>query len=105
MYNRVNHAQKQRLILNSYLPGIITLVFPNRHYDNIFSVKLINELHDWMEDYPSVINSPNVSYSLIVKINGTVVKKNNHIIQISVQYLHNCMILPISQGLFWCKNC
>ena len=34
IYNRVDCAQKQHIVLNSYLPGINTSIFPKRHYDN-----------------------------------------------------------------------
>ena len=37
MYNRVNSAQNKCLVLNSYLPSIIKSIFPNKHYDDIFS--------------------------------------------------------------------
>ena len=36
IYNSGNPAQKQRLVLNAYLPGINTSIFPKRHYENIF---------------------------------------------------------------------
>ena len=39
MCNIVNRAQKQLLMLNSYLPGINTSIFPKIHYDDIFSEK------------------------------------------------------------------
>ena len=39
MYNRVNLAQKQRLMLSLHIPGINTSIFPKRHYDNLFSEK------------------------------------------------------------------
>ena len=70
MYNRFNHAKKS-LTLKSYLPGINTLIFPKRYDRNIFSEKLINELHAWIENHLHVINYPNVSNSLLVKTNGT----------------------------------
>ena len=103
MYNTFNCSQKQHLMLNSYLPGINTLTFPKRHYDNIFSEKLVNELNDWIQYQPHVIQSQNVLDSLFVKINGTLVKKQNHLLQIPVQYLYNDMILPIPQGEFLAK--
>ena len=58
MYNRVNRAKKQRLVLNLYLPWINTSIFPQRHYENIFSEILVNELYYWIENYPHVIHSP-----------------------------------------------
>ena len=42
IYNRDNRAKKQRLVLNSYLLGINTSIFPKRHYDNIFSEQIDN---------------------------------------------------------------
>ena len=71
MYNRVNFSQKQRFMLNSYVPGINTSILPKRHYDSILSEKLVYELHAWIENHPHVIHSPNSSDSLFVKINGT----------------------------------
>ena len=64
----------------------------------MFSEKLVNELHYCIEKYPFAILSPNVSDSVFVKINGSLVKKQSYIIQISVWELHNDMILPLSQG-------
>ena len=60
MYNRVNLSQKQRLMLKSYFPGANTLIIPKRHYDNIFSEKLVNGLHTWIENHPHAIHSLNV---------------------------------------------
>ena len=37
---------------------------------------------------------------MLVKIKGNLVKKQNHIFQISVKELHNGMILPSSEGSF-----
>ena len=55
-------------------------------------------------NHPHIIHSPNVKDSVFVKINGNIVKKQKHILQISVQELHNDMILPISEGLFlWAR--
>ena len=79
MYNIVNRAKKQRLMLNSN-----TSIFPKRYYEKIFSEKLVNELHDWIENHPNIVHSHNVSDSLFVKINGTLVKKRKRLLQISV---------------------
>ena len=73
---------KKLLALNSYLPGINTSIFPKISYDNIFSEKLVYELHAWIENHPYAIHSPNVSDSLFTKINGTLVNKQKHILQI-----------------------
>ena len=62
--------------------------FPKKHYENIFSERLINELHAWIENHPNVIHSPNLKDSVFVKINGTLVKKKNHIIQILVREIY-----------------
>ena len=75
MYNKVNHDQKQRLMLKSYLPGINSSSFPKRHYNSIFSENLVNELHAWIEIHPHVIHFPNLKDLLFVKINGNLVKK------------------------------
>ena len=91
---------EKRLMLKSYLPGINTSIFPKRHYNNILNEKLVNELHDYIEKDPHIIQSPNVSDSLFVKINGTLVDKHKQILQILVLELHNDIILPIPQGMF-----
>ena len=61
------------------------IIFPKRHYDNIFSEKLVYELHDCIENNPHPIHYPNLSDSLFVKINGILVNKQRHKIQNSVQ--------------------
>ena len=48
MYNRINSAQKQRIMFNLYVPEINTLIFSNMNYDNIFSEKLVYELYAWI---------------------------------------------------------
>ena len=55
MYNRVHRAQNKRLMLKSFIPAINTSFFPKKHYENI-SLKIINELHTWIENRPHVIN-------------------------------------------------
>ena len=47
IYNRLNSAKKL-LMLNLCLPGINTSIFPKINNDNIFSGKLVNELHAWI---------------------------------------------------------
>ena len=46
-------------------------------------------------------SSPNVPYSIFVKINDTIIKKQKHLIKTSVQDLHNDLILSIPQGGFY----
>ena len=41
IYNRVNWAQKQYLVLKSFIPGISSLIGPKRNYD-FFSEKIVN---------------------------------------------------------------
>ena len=77
--------------------GIIYL-FIQRDIITISFLKKVYKLHAWIEKHPRVIHSPNVSDSLVFKINGMHVKKQKHILQISVRELHNDMILPIFQG-------
>ena len=74
MYNRVHSAQKQLLVLKSYLPGIYSFIGPKRHYYN-FCETILNESHEWIDKQPNVIKSPNVSDSIIFKLNRTLVKK------------------------------
>ena len=79
-----------------YIPRINSLVYPNIYYEILFYEKIVNALHDWIEKHPYVIQSKKISDSLFVKINGTLVKKQKHMLQISVRELHNDLILPIS---------
>ena len=97
MYNRANCALNF-LLLKSYISCNDSLVYPKIHYANLFSGKLVNELHNCIEKHPDLIQSPNVSDSLFVKINGTHVNKWKHLIQVSVLELHNDLMLPIYQG-------
>ena len=53
--------KKQRLTLKSYIPGINPLIYPKRHDENLFSEKLVNKWHDWMDKQPHLIKPPNVS--------------------------------------------
>ena len=85
MYNILHCAQNKCLVLTSYIPAINKSIFPKKHYENIFSKKLINELHAWTENHPHVTHSTNVKDSLFVKINGTLLNKQKHLLQISVQ--------------------
>ena len=52
----------------------------------------------WIENHPHLIHYSNVKESFFVKINGTLVKKQKHLIKISVRELHDDMMLPISEG-------
>ena len=90
MYNRVHRAQNKRLVLKSYITGIITLILPKR-----------NELHSWVKNYPRVIHTSNVKHWSFFKVNGTRVMKQKYILQITVPELHNDMMLPISEGGFF----
>ena len=83
MYNRFNRAQNQRLMLKSFITAINISISPNKYYEHIFSEKLINELYAWIENNPHVIHPPNVKDSVFVKTNGTLVRKQNHLPQIS----------------------
>ena len=74
------------------------LIFPLKLFKK--SEKLINELHAWIENHPHVIHYPNVKDSAFVKINGTMVRKQNHLPQISVREIQNGMILPSYEGSF-----
>ena len=88
-------------MLKSYIPGVNTSILPNKRYESIFSGKLVNELHSCIENQPHVIHSTNVKYSMFFKINGTLLKKQINILQVSVRELRNDMILPISEGSFF----
>ena len=56
MYNRVICTQNKRLTLKSFIPAINTSIFPKKNYEDIFSGKLINELHAWIENQPQGIH-------------------------------------------------
>ena len=103
MYNIFHSDLNKHPMVKSYIPGINTSIFPKKNYENTFYEKLVNELHSYIEKQPHVIHSPNASYSLLIKINGTFVKIQKNILPISVQELHNDTILPISKGFFF-KN-
>ena len=66
----------------SFIRSINTSILLKKHYENIFSEKLIDELHAWIENHPHVIHSTNVKDSVFVKINGTIVNKQKHLLQI-----------------------
>ena len=53
---------------------------------------------------PHVIHYPNVKYSVFVKINVTLPKKQKHLLQIPVRDLHNEMILPSSEEVFFVQE-
>ena len=54
-----------------------------------------------LKKYPHVIQSPDLTDSIFVKVNVTLVNKNNHILQISVRELQNDLIFPFSRGGFY----
>ena len=81
MYNRVPCAQKQRLVLKSYITGVYSLI-GQRDIITIFYEKIVNELIYWMDKHPHVIQYSNVPESIFFKVNGTLVKKQNHPLQI-----------------------
>ena len=69
--------------------------------ENHFTKELVNELNDWTEKHPHVIQPQNVSDSLSVKTIGVIIKKQKHLLQISAQELHNDLILQTYQGGFF----
>ena len=75
LYNIFHRAQNKRLMMKSYIRSINTSILLKKHYENIFSEKLINELHAWIENHPHVIHSPNLKDSVFLKNNGTMVKE------------------------------
>ena len=81
---------KKRLMSKSYIPGINTSILPKKYDENIFSEKLVNELYAWIKNHPHVINYPNVKDSFFVKINGTILMKEN--IYFEYQYESYTMI-------------
>ena len=66
-----------------------------KYYEDINFLKIVNDLHSCIENQPHVIHLPNLKDSLFVKINGTLVNKQKHLLQIPVQELHSDIILPI----------
>ena len=73
-------------------------LFFQRDSITLFPAMLVNELHDWMDKHPHLIQYPNASDSISVEVNVTLVKKQNHLLQISVRSLHSDLILPVYQG-------
>ena len=65
------------------------------------SGNIVNELHDWIEKLSRVIKYLNISDSIPVKVNGTILKQHNQMLQISVHDLHNDLRLPVSKGGFY----
>ena len=61
--------------VESFIPAINTSIFSKIFYENIFSKKLINELHDCIENKHHVIHTPYVKDSVFFKMNGTLVNK------------------------------
>ena len=57
--------------------------------------KLVNELHEWIEKQPNIIQSTNISDSMFVKFNGTLLKEDKLLPQISVRDLQNDIIFPV----------
>ena len=57
-----------------------------------------------MDTHTHLIQSPNLSDSVFVKVNGTLVNKYKHLIQISVRELYNNIVLTVSQDVFWCNK-
>ena len=84
MYNRSHCSKKKLLMLKSYITGIDKSILPKKYQENIFSEKLVNQLYAWIENHPRVVHSPNVKDSLFLKVNGTIVKKQKHLLKISV---------------------
>ena len=90
-------------MLKSYIYGIGSWIVSKIYY-SFKTEKVVNELHDWIEKQPHLIQSTNVSYSIFVKVNGTLLKKRKHLIQISVRDMHNDLTLPVSHGGFHCDR-
>ena len=63
MYNRVHCDQNKRLVLESYITAVNKSFFTKKHYENIFTEKLINKLFAWIENHPHEIHPPNVKDS------------------------------------------
>ena len=100
MYNRVNRALKISQVEVIHFREWF-IVYPNIHHDHFLYEELFNGLYDWIEKHPDVMKSTNLSDSLFVKINGTPVKKQKHMLQISEQELRNDLIITIYQGWFF----
>ena len=66
-----------------------------------FSGIIFNELLELIEKQPHIIQFQNVSDSIFVKVNDTLVKENNHLIQISLRDFYNDIILLVSQSGFY----
>ena len=75
MYNKVNCAQNQCIMLKSYIPGVDSWIGAKRCYNNSFYGNLVNELHNWIENHHSVIQYPNISELICIKTNVNMLKK------------------------------
>ena len=73
--------------------------FPGKNQENIYSEKLINELHAWIEHH-SHNTFPQYKRLSVCQNNVILVKKQKHLLQISVRQLQNDMILPSSERGF-----
>ena len=60
MYNIFYRAQNKHLMLKSFILKIGICILTKKNDENIFSEKLVNELHSWIENHPHVIHLPNV---------------------------------------------
>ena len=102
IYNRVNSA-KNNVSCWNHTPQVIIHWLVQRDIITFSSEKLVNKFYNCIEKHPHVIQSQSFSGSTFFKVNGTLLNKHNHLIQISVQDLHNDIILPVSQ-VFLCTK-
>ena len=58
-YNIIHHNQNKRIILKSYVPVIDSWIGNKRCYIYVYE-KLVNKLHDWIDNHTYVIPSPNI---------------------------------------------
>ena len=78
-------------MLKSYIPGINSLIGPKRHYYIVSSENIVNDLHDWMDKHPHIIQCPHLSEYIFVKVNVTLVKKYKNCFK--YQYMSSTVIL------------
>ena len=85
-------------MLKSYIPGVDSWIGDKICYKCYFTEKLVNELHNWIQNNTHVILSPNVSYTIYVEQEGKFCQKQNHLLQFLVIDFYNDLILPDVQG-------
>ena len=86
-------------MLKPYITRIVSFIVPKRYNKTNYYESIDNKFNDWIEKHHHTIPYLNVSESIFAKINGNLLKKQKNLLQISVQKLHNNLILRLLQGV------